>query len=395
MSRSFPRLASALILSFIALVGYGSVASGQHAAVSSTRSARTYHTNLMSVSFANANDGWASGGQRTNRGYEAPKGFLFHTTNSGRTWTRTSTHWVAQQMQFIDAATGWAIVESPANCSPGHCSWAVVKTEDGGASWGLQLNGGRCREIESLDFITSQEGSAIESNALCLKGNEKVKTRLMTTSDGGSSWTTALLTHGMRLTSVHFATPLSGWAVADGLSGGNSAQCQTTLFHKSDMSEVWGRQVSFSGYCEPSVDFVDSRFGWIVATNGGACAEMGCIDDAIYRTTDGGNGWTVEKRKWNGAGCGFLGQPHFVSDTVGYIEVGTGGGGCSHGGVDITRDGGHHWVRKSPFGFGIGDISPVSSSNVWAIGCPQHVGECSHLVHTTDEGANWTKIKIG
>jgi len=395
MSRFFPRLASASILSFIALVGYGSVANGQHAVVSSTRSARTYHTNLVSVSFANAADGWASGGQRTTSGYEGPKGFLFHTTNSGRTWTRTSTHWVAQQMQFIDASTGWAIVESPANCSSGQCSWALVKTEDGGASWALQLNGGRCREIESLDFITSLEGSAIESNEPCLKGLEQVKTRLKTTTDGGSSWTTALLTHGTRLTSVHYASQFNGWAVADGLSGGNTAHCRTVLFHKSDMSQVWGRLMTFSGYCDPSVDIVDGRFGWIVATNVAACAEMGCVDDAIFRTTSGGNSWSVEKRRWSGDGCGFVQQPHFVSDTVGYLPVSSGAGGCSHGGVDITLDGGHHWVRKSPFGFGIGDLSPVSSSNVWAIGCPQDTGECSHLVHTTDEGANWTKIKIG
>lgn len=389
-------MAAAFVLSSIAVLGYGSASSGALGAiptVGTVRPATTFHTYLTSLSFANAADGWVAGGQRTTGGFEGPKGYIFHTTNSGRTWKRTTTHWVAQQMQFISSTTGWAVVESPANCNTGRCSWAIVKTGNGGASWTLQLNDGRCWQIESMDFITSQEGSAIESNSPCVRGNEKVKTRLRETADGGSSWGVTFL--AARLTSVHFGAPLNGWAAADGLTAGTSAHCRTNLYHKSSMSRAWTEQLTISGYCDASIDFVNARYGWLVATNVGACAENGCIDDRLYRTTNGGNSWSAEKRRWTGAGCGFLQQPHFVSDTVGYLPASSGAGNCSHGGVDITHDGGHHWVRKSPFGFDIGDLSPVSSVDVWAIGCPQHTGECSHVVHTTNSGATWTKIKIG
>jgi photosystem II stability/assembly factor-like uncharacterized protein len=399
VSRFFSRMASVFALSSIAVVCFGSASSGPLGAAPvalMARPATTFHTYLTSVSFANAADGWVAGGQRTTDGTEGTRGYIFRTTNSGRSWTRViTTHWVAHQMQFISGSRGWAVVASPANCdTTGPCSWAIVKTGNGGASWALQLNGGRCWEIQSLDFITSQEGAAVQSNSPCQSGNAKVKTRVMATADGGSTWR-SVLQPGPRLTSVHFGTPLSGWAVADGLTGGASAHCRTTLYHKSQMGQTWLGQMTVSGYCDAYVDFVDARFGWLVATNVGACAEAGCIDNRLYRTTNGGNGWSIEKRRWTGAGCGFLQQPHFVSDTTGYLPVSSGVGNCSHGGVDITHDGGRHWVRKSPFGFDIGDVSPISSANVWAIGCPQHAGECSHLVHTTNGGASWTKIKIG
>lgn len=48
----------------------------------------------------------------------------------------------------------------------------------------------------------------------------------------------------------------------------------------------------------------------------------------------------------------------------------------------------------TPFGLQLGDISPVDSSNVWAIGCPRGDGECSNLVHTTNGGHGWSKLPI-
>ena len=78
-----------------------------------------------------------------------------------------------------------------------------------------------------------------------------------------------------------------------------------------------------NGYCDGYVDSVDARFGWILATNVGACDMGGCDDVRLYRTTNGGAGWTVAQRwLWlRGGGRGFLHQPHFVSDRVGFIPV--------------------------------------------------------------------------
>src|SRR5579872_1487656 len=67
------------------------------------------HPFLTAISFANANDGWVSG-------HTESRGYLFHTTNAGRTWTKQSLNWAADQMEFISPSSGWAVVESPARC---------------------------------------------------------------------------------------------------------------------------------------------------------------------------------------------------------------------------------------------------------------------------------------
>lgn len=325
MYRFVAGLSSAAAICLVALIGYGSlstavVGAGPSGAALRPAPAAAFHVNLASVSFASAADGWAAGGERNSAGTLSPSGYLFRTTNSGKSWTRETVHWVAQQMQFISSSQGWAVVTSPANCDTSHCMWAIVATRNGGTSWALQLNGGRCWQIQSMDFITSQEGWAIESNSPCKSGAAKITTRIMSTVNGGATWQKAFQP-GPRLTSVHFASALNGWATADGLVGGNVAHCRTTVYNKSDMGQTWAEQLLIRGYCNGYVDFVSARYGWVLVTNVGACAEAGCIDSRLYQTTNGGNGWTVEKKAWNGAGCGFLQQPHFVSSTTGYIAV--------------------------------------------------------------------------
>src|SRR5579862_6877593 len=166
MSKHRLLLIGATTATFLAVTGFSSL-SRAGSPLGSNRatleSSSNYHPNLMSISFANAEDGWAAGGQRTNGGVVGPNGFIFRTTNAGKSWTRYTVRWDAQQMQFISPSVGWAIVSSPANCGTGRCSYAVVATSDGGKNWSLQLNGGRCWQIESLDFITFEEGWVIES----------------------------------------------------------------------------------------------------------------------------------------------------------------------------------------------------------------------------------------
>lgn len=376
-----------------ALIGGAAIAAGASlsaaaAGSASGRGASAPHAYLTSVSFANRFDGWVAGYYRTH-------GYVYRTRNAGRSWSRLKVGWKAQQMQFINGHDGWAVVASPPNCDPGQCRYAIVETHNGGSSWILQLNGGRCWQIQSMDFITNLEGWAIESDSACALGNQPTKTRVVGTTNGGSSWQVAFQPSGTRLTTIHFGAPLNGWAAGDGLAGVSSPHCRTRVYDRSPRGQAWVTQFSVNGYCYPFVDFVNARFGWVLMSNVAACAEYGCIDNRLYRTTNGGNSWTIEKRRWSGGGCGFLKEPHFVSSTVGYIPVSKGAGSCTHGGVDITRDGGHTWTRQIPYGFAMADLSPVSPTEVWAIACSQQRDECSHLVHTTNTGQSWASLGLG
>ncbi|HEV3309513.1 MAG TPA: hypothetical protein VG815_03225 [Chloroflexota bacterium] len=354
------------------------------------------HAFLTAISFSSGQDGWVAG-------HTMSHGYIFHTTNSGKSWTRRTVGWAAEQLQFINASDGWAVVENPARCGAGTspprtaCLWAIVSTHDAGNSWALQLNGGACWQISSMDFITNQEGWAIESNSPCIHGNQKVKTKIVVTTNGGGTWQIAFQP-SQRVTSVHFGAPLNGWAAADGLTGGKVDHCKTIMYDKSDRGQTWGEQLFVSGYCSGQVDFVNARDGWLFVTNVGACSMNGCFDNRLYRTTNGGNQWTIEQQThagkplWSGS-CGFLQQPHFTGPNTGYVPV-SAGPSCPSGGIDITRDGGRHWVRKQPRGFQVSDLSPVSTADVWAIGCAERTLDCTHVLHTTDAAHSWGQLRV-
>ena len=393
------RLIGAMAIIALSVAGYG-WGSGNIASASpdthNSQASATHHAFLTAVSFANAQDGWVAG-------HTASHGYIFRTTNSGKSWTRRSLNWDAQEMQFVDASDGWAVVESPARCGGGFsppstpCLWAIVATHDGGNSWSLGLNGGACHQITSMDFITPQEGYAIESNSTCVRGMHHIQTRIMETTNGGATWFVAFQP-GKRLTSVHFGDPINGWAVGDGLTGGNTAHCRTVVYDKSDRGQTFGEQLFVSGYCSGWVDFVNAMDGWLFVTNAGACSMNGCFDNRLYRTTSGGTQWTIEKQThvgkplWSGT-CGFLQQPHFVSPSVGYVTV-SAGPSCPYGGIDLTRNGGQHWVRQQPRGFQVTDLSPVSTTNVWAIGCAERTLDCSHVLHTTNGARSWMQLRV-
>ena len=60
-------------------------------------------------------------------------GFLFHTSNGGLTWTKTSTPFSTADITFLDDNNGWALADLGAGA--GSNAVAVYQTTDAGASW--------------------------------------------------------------------------------------------------------------------------------------------------------------------------------------------------------------------------------------------------------------------
>lgn len=353
---------------------------------------------LSAISFANTRDGWVAG-------HTTHQAFILHTTNGGRSWAQRTTRFDAQQMQFISSRDGWVVGFTPLVCGPGktsahsvRCRWVIEATHDGGATWMRQLQVSPCWQISSLDFITSSEGWALESNDACASESANVSTRIVGTADGGRTWRVAFAP-ALQLTGVHFGTPLQGWAVADDLAH-TGARCRTVLYHTSDGGRTWASQFTLRGACSGWVDFVDGLHGWLLVTNVAACSMSGCYDTRLYHTVDGGQHWLVEQQvkptdraTWFG-GSGFAHSFLFVTPSVGYMPVSAGAGG-GFGGIGVTQDGGRHWVRKQPFGLEAGDLSPVSGSEAWATGCTQHTSTCNVLLHTTNAGHSWSRQPVG
>lgn len=360
-------------------------------------SAFSQHLQFIAVSFADTRNGWVAA-------YSPRQNYMLHSTDSGHTWLRYPVDFEARQMQFIDARRGWAIGFSPVGCSGPRnpCQGVISATLDGGRSWAWWRQFPRCWQPSSLDFIDSADGWAVESDGLCpTRPSQQPVSRLVRTVDGGHTWH-VLLTSPGGSGSVHFGDRRHGWFAA---GGGGTSNCSTTVVRTVDGGKRWTRQFRVGGYCLASVDFVNDHSGWLLATNLGMCSMGGCYDNRLYHSQDGGRHWRQEQRGrlpelrpqtlWSGP-SGFLGPALFVTSQVGYIPVSE-GAGPGQGGIDITLDGGRHWVRKQPFRLQVDGVSPVDALHAWAVagtqgGCKPGAA-CSRLLYTSNAGRSWRIIR--
>jgi hypothetical protein len=164
---------------------------------------------------------------------------------------------VLTSMQFVSASQGWAVGEN-----------AILATTDGGAHWMTQLSG-RLNLI-SVDFVNGQDGWAVGT------------TSLLSTTDGGAVWT-PLTEPCPLIRSVHFISPADGYAVAGGADvAGTNPEVPLTggeILATSDGGHSWHPRPAPKDV--QTVCFSDPQHGWIGA-NG-----------QLYRTSDGGNRWTL------------------------------------------------------------------------------------------------------
>jgi len=390
MRRSLTRL----VLAVLPLGLFGAHLSGSRVAPMAQRSSvHSQQLQFISVSFADSRNGWVAA-------FTPDQNYTLHTTNSGHTWARYPVAFEARQMQFIDARRGWAIGFAPRNCSGPRtpCGGVIAATLDGGQSWAWQGRFPRCWQPTSLDFANSADGWAVEGNGRCLtRPSQQPVSRLVRTVDSGRTWRVVLTAPGGS-GSVHFGDPLHGWFATGGFG---TSDCSTTVIHTVDGGKTWTPQFRVGGYCAASVDFVNDDNGWLLATKLGMCSMGGCYDNRLYHSQDGGRHWNQEQPArlpgsrmpalWSGR-SGFLGSVVFVSPQIGYIPVSE-GAGPGQGGIDITRDGGRHWVRKLPYGLQVGSISPIDAVHAWAVGVRQggcRLGAvCSILLSSSNTGRNW------
>lgn len=302
-----------LLVTLLTVALLGSLAAGMPGADAATSTA-VGHPNFTAISFADRRDGWVAA-------VAANGSSMLHTTDGGRTWMRYPVNFDVRQMQFINARQGWAIGSTPRVCGTPRtlCHSVIAATDDGGRHWVWQRQSPGCGQASSLDFADAVHGWAVESNWSCVtRPSQPVVSRVIRTDDGGRIWR-VVLSPAAAAGSVHFGDRLQGWFAAGGIG---TNHCFTTVFHSADGGLSWTRQFRVSGYCSPSVDFVNDVDGWLLVTNWGMCSMGGCYDNRLYRTHDGGRHWNLAQSArlpeprvpalWSGP-SGFLGTVLFVT----------------------------------------------------------------------------------
>src|SRR4051794_32455046 len=188
-------------------------------------------------------------------------GVILTTDDGGQTWTQRSAAGVTGMLngvRFADASTAIAVGDGNivvVGSGTGTPTWAVASTVPAGPDPGLQA-------VERVG-----------GGVWALVG---LKATIMTSSDGGATWTVRTPPSEVTadLLAVAFASPSDGWAVG---SGG-------TILRSQDGGQTWAKQSSGVTVTLRGVSFADADRGWAVGDAG-----------TVLRTTDGGTTWEAEQ----------------------------------------------------------------------------------------------------
>jgi len=251
-------------------------------------------------------------------------------------------------MCFVDRNHGWAVGDSG----------RIISTSDGGDSWTFQQSNtsASCHCVAFVNPLRGWIGAHGDS--------------LGTTTDGGQSWRWQQFAGDPRTTlmAMAFVDENTGWVV-DNFSG---------ILHTEDGGTNWTSQVSGTRWAITSVQFLDRNEGWAVASN-----------RVVLHTTDGGSHWMVQTLDSLDYGKGVTvtyTDIYFVSHTKGWITTNALHSNTSPHPLSVvsTSDGGKSWrCTPTPESDVIASITFTNENTGWATGA-------SGILQTVDGGAHWS-----
>ncbi|MBE0430016.1 MAG: hypothetical protein IBX61_09145 [Thermoleophilia bacterium] len=395
-------------------------------------------SNLTSVFFKDASNGFAIGGAR-----------LLRTADGGATWNSNSVTPLAGSMiaiavagdNLIAAGEGGVILrrESAGNWSDpldtlaaelapvpsgatgrlhaaavasgsashafaGGIGGAIVKTTDGGASWN-RIAGGDANDITSSSFVDGATGWIAGDNSMVIR-----------TVNGGRDWVddNAGMPAGVRIYGLHFLDANTGFAAGvlnnagviykytNGVWNGMEVPGGTGRLyavHMTSATEGWavGRNSMVlrtsdgatwvpantgigAGYELNSVDATAATDGWITGQKGACPASCQGI---VLKYDPGSGGWAETVL----ADVKFFSEIDMVDANTGYV-VGSGGR------IYKTSDGGGAWEPQDS-----GTSRILASVSFLPDGQTGFVagGDIydSRVLKTTDGGATWSTESVG
>ena len=210
--------------------------------------------------------------------------------------------------------------------------------------------------LYDLQFVTEDKGWVVGDYGT-----------ILTTHDGGKSWTRQETGTKALLRGVDFVDEKRGWAV--GLRG--------TVLHTEDGGQSWVKQTIDTmrlRSLDPDiylrdVDFIDTSRGWIIARTG-----------SIFVTRDGGKNWREQVLEGKEA---HLNRVRFFTQQIGWI-VG------EFGSLFVTRDGGRSWqARESGTSVTLMNIAFLNPQVGYVAGLS------GTILRTRDGGESWKTISTG
>ena len=206
---------------------------------------------LYSIYFANADTGWALGGDHGNYPTFTPRRVVLYTTNGGNSWDfqySVSNELPIYCSNFISPTEGFAASESG----------DVIHTSNGGNSW-VETSPITSYRLFGIYFPDSNTGW-VSGEYLGVPHVASISK----TTDGGTTWDTQSFGTDQYLQDIYFVDDLTGWAVGGTIGGFGVA----TILHTTDGGITWNQQNAPTNNTLLGVDFADVNNGWAVGMNG-------------------------------------------------------------------------------------------------------------------------------
>jgi len=294
-------------------------------------SALKYYLTPADVFFPSPATGWIIGSM------------IVKTTDGGGTWGEQKVERIGKAVHFSDNDNGWMA----------GTAGLLVHTSNGGAEWKMQTRSATASQLNDLQFINSALGWVVGMSGSILK-----------TTNGGAGWTTQPFPSVMDIHAVHFLDANAGWTAGAGyFNGAWSGKVYTTTTGGSTWTDLY----AIPGKTPTDIFFADSQNGWLIGETG-----------MVKRTTNGGDTWTEQTNPFSGT-TQRLESVCFADKNTGWIAAGFSGKILS------TTNGGTTWSEQaSGTTEWLGSVHFITATTGWAAGG-------NAILKTTNGGALWTK----
>lgn len=235
-------------------------------------------------------------------------GFVSYTEDGGHSWSQqqTSIKDAVNDIYFRGKDEGYLLAGE-----------RILTTRDGGASWTEAMRflsrdfGGGVPELYSIRFTGKKRGWVVGSVS---RRDQVIDSLLARTEDGGATWRRERAPTRNELIHLDFVNDDNGWIV--GASG--------TILHTGDGGASWTQQRSGTTSTLYHIDFRNNRTGWAVGERG-----------TVLRTIDGGATWVSVAVPVRSTLLSVM----FVDEDEGWI--------VGRGGVILrSGDGGRTWLQQ-------------------------------------------------
>jgi photosystem II stability/assembly factor-like uncharacterized protein len=213
-------------------------------------------------------------------GYALGPDGLFRTADGGRTWQFVSKHSMHGPITFLDRRTGFATVDLAATIIgpyQGPEFGFLYKTTDGGRTWSRYDIRGSSRFVEQPIAAFGRQVVVAQNGPNPAGGLNLAPATVYRSRDGGRSWHGTPVPAGVGVPAPLSAASPSVWVWAS----------RRNLFVTHNAGKTWHKIVLrnlFRTARISKVDFTSRRVGWAVVYGLGA-------DGTLLRTTDGGMHW--------------------------------------------------------------------------------------------------------